>query len=206
MAAAATPDGRQRLNAAGGESAFAGARDASHWTGATWRALIALGADRIPHAHGSLALHLRGTAELLERWGNRDALCIAGSYHAIYGTHGFQPALASIAARSRIAEIIGAEAESIVYRYGSCDRDLFHPRIGGPEQLRLADRFARSEHVMSEPQLRDFCELTFANELELASAGAMRPKRRTELTDLFERMRDCVSAPAFAAYRRAMIA
>lgn len=193
------------MSATGCDAAFVDVGHSSPWSRAAWQALLALGADRIPHTRGSLAAHLQGTARLLGRWGNRDALCLAGLYHAVYGTAGFEPALSSVTGRSRIAAIIGAEAEAIVYLYGACDRGVFHPRIGGAERLRFADRFARSEYSITEAQLRDFCELTLANEIELASASAsLRTKRRTALAELFDPMRDWVTAPAFAAYRRVL--
>jgi len=47
--------------------------------------LVAIGADAFPHVSGSLARHLAATERLLRNWGSRDALCIAGLYHAVYG-------------------------------------------------------------------------------------------------------------------------
>lgn len=169
------------------------------------RHLDALGGDRFPHVNGSLAQHLRGTEALLRRWGNRDALCRAGLYHAVYGTAGIRGALVGLASRGAIEELIGAEAEALVYTYGACDRATFHPRIGTPAQLRFADRFAASQYRIDEGRLRDFCELTLANELELAASGAVfLARNRVELCELFERMRGLVSEAGFAAYRAAL--
>lgn len=167
--------------------------------------LLDLGANRFPHVAGSLARHLRGTEALLRRWGNRNALCLAGLYHAVYGTEGIRGSLVRLDGRPSIAHIIGSEAEHIVYLYGACARARFHPRIGTRDQLRFVDRFTMSEYAIAEATLRDICELTLANELELASSSeAFRTEYRADLLDLFDRMRGLVSASGCAAFRRAL--
>ena len=164
--------------------------------------LIDLGADRFPHVAGSLAHHLRRTEALLRHWGNRDALCLAGLYHAVYGTEGIRGSPLGLDSRPAIAGIIGDEAEHIVYLYGACARTRFHPRIGTREQCRFADRFTMSEYSITEAALRDFCELTLANELELAiSSEAFRTEYCAELVDFFDQMRGLVSAAGYATCR-----
>jgi hypothetical protein len=159
--------------------------------------LRALGADTFAHANGSLAQHLRNTAQLLDHWGNREAVCLAGLYHAVYGTDGITGALVGLRERGAIAATIGTEAEALAYLYGACARDVFHPRIGTPQQLRFADRFRGSEYAISERSLRDFCEITVANEIELARANErFRHKHRKALAHLFARMQGLVSGPA----------
>ena len=168
-----------------------------------WQRLLALGAGEFAHVSGSLAAHLHGTEALLRRWGAREALCLAGLYHAVYGTDGIVGSLASVGARIRIAELIGDEAERIAYLYGACARDAFHPRIGAPDELRFADRFAGTEYPIDADQLRDFCELSVANELELAfGSSPFRAKHRASLRDLFERMSPHLSEAARTAYRQ----
>jgi hypothetical protein len=168
-----------------------------------WQRLLALGAGGFAHVGGSLAAHLRGTEALLLRWGARDALCLAGLCHAVYGTDGITGALASLGARTRIAELIGEEAEAIAYLYGACDRDRFHPRIGSPDELRFADRYTGTEYPIGGARLGDLCELSVANELELALGNAaFRAKHRASLRELFDRMAPHLSEPARTAYRR----
>ena len=164
--------------------------------------LLAFGAGNVRHVVGTLALHLRRTETLLRRFGNRDALCLAGLYHAVYGTAGFSVALRSVDARHAITCTIGAEAERIVYLYGACDRTAFHPRIGTPLELRFADRFTASEYAITAEELRDLCELTLANELDLVTASAaFRAAHGAGLARWFERMRSLVSDAAFDALR-----
>lgn len=160
--------------------------------------LRALGADATAHVAGSLAAHLERTEGWLRRFGAREALCRAGRYHAIYGTAGIQAALVPLTDRQAIAAAIGSEAEAIVYRYAACDRDRFHPRIGGADECTFADRFAGCDRVVTPAELRDFCELTLANELDLVAASPQfRRKHRDDLYDLAQRMQRHVSDAAY---------
>jgi hypothetical protein len=162
--------------------------------------LGALGADTFPHLAGSLAAHLVRTEEWLRRFGARDALCRAGRHHAVYGTAGIHGALVPLAQRRAVAAAIGDEAETIVYRYASCDRDRFHPRLGSAGECLFADRFEGRDHAIAPAELRDFCELTLANELDLvATSPAFRRKHRDDLLELAQRMRAHATDAAYAA-------
>jgi uncharacterized protein DUF6817 len=167
--------------------------------------LVLLGGARVPHVSGTLAAHLRRTEDLLRSWGSRDALCLAGLYHAVYGTAGIRDKLLDVSERQSIADVIGAEAEAIAYLYAGCDRARYHPRIGTPAQWQFADRFTGAEHAISAASLRDFCELTVANEVELATTSErFRRRYRTELCVFFDRMHGLISEAAVAAYRRTL--
>jgi hypothetical protein len=164
--------------------------------------LIALGANAFAHVAGSLARHLFETERLLRSWKSRDAVCLAGLYHAVYGTDGIRGSLAGLDRRSAIVAVVGAEAEALAYLYGACARATFHPRIGTSDQLRFADRFTSSEYAIDERALRDFCELTVANELELALASeAFRTEYAEELAAFFGRMEGLVSEDCERAWR-----
>ena len=102
-----------------------------------------LGAGEFVHLNGSLIEHLKGAADLLKSWGNREALCNAGLYHAVYGTDGYDESLVVLTMRQQIAGLIGTEAEGITYLYGACDRQAFYPRIGTSSQLTYSDRFTQ---------------------------------------------------------------
>jgi len=159
-----------------------------------------LGADRFAHVNGTLERHLHATMRLLRRWGNPEPVCVAGLYHAVYGTGGIRGQLAGLDARSAIAEVIGKEAEALAYLYGACNRGGFHPRIGTPAQSTFVDRFTGGEYPITETELRAFCEMTVANELELAEASvSFRERHRAELRRLFARMRGLISAAAHDA-------
>jgi hypothetical protein len=167
--------------------------------------LHTLGAHDFPHVVDSLAAHLERTEAWLRRFGAREALCRGGRHHAIYGTAGIAGKLLALSARRAVAAAIGDEAEAIVYLYAASDRDRFHPRIGTRDECAFADRFDGCDHPISGTMLRDFCELTLANELELASSSAaFRRKHRDDLLALTERMHAYVSVAAYAAMRETL--
>ena len=164
--------------------------------------LAAFGAGTFAHVNGPLDEHLQRTAQLLRDWGSRDALCLAGLYHAVYGTAGIRGALVGQDQRCTIADLIGDEAEHVAYTYGACDRERYHPRIGTADQSRFVDRFMHAEYPIADSLLRDFCELTIANELELATQNAAYLRKHREFRALFDRMQGLVSGACGAAFVR----
>ena len=172
-------------------------------TDALFAELQVMGAGEFKHLNGSLAAHLRGTEALLRAWGAREALCLAGLYHAAYGTDGYQPALVSVGMRPKIAALIGEDAEEIAYLYGACLRQVYYPRIGTNSQHMFADRFSDSQYEISVERVCDITELILANELEIASGSLeFRVSHGKKLSELFERMRAFVSPSGFEAYRQ----
>ncbi|HEV2777927.1 MAG TPA: hypothetical protein VGX25_00865 [Actinophytocola sp.] len=160
--------------------------------------LVARGAEEMPHPGGTLLAHLCRTRDMLASWGARPALCLAGLAHAAYGTDGFPQGLVEVAARPTLVEVIGPEAEEIVYRYGSCDRGFSYPRLhnGGP----MRDRFTGAEISPDGRQVRDFVELTVASELDvLTHNDDLRAEHGAGLRGLFTAWRPYASGPAIAA-------
>jgi len=158
------------------------------------------GADRTPHVNSNLLAHLEGTCELLRQWGNPAPLCLAGLCHAVYGTDGFAVAFLDPSERSQLCEVIGAEAEAMVYFYASCDRRYVYPQIERAAPVEFRDRFSETVFVPDEALFRSFLELTFANELELVTTPALVDYTRETFGVLFERCRDLVSQAAFAHF------
>jgi Domain of unknown function (DUF6817) len=140
--------------------------------------------------NGSLEEHFIGVYDLLVvDWKAAPALQDAGLFHAAYGTSGFTDQMVSLDQRHLIADIIGEEAEEIVYLYCSCDRDVFWPSIGVTEPLLFKDRFSAAEFELAPQQLREFCELTAANELQLAANDpTFADQYRAVFIDIFIRM------------------
>ena len=162
--------------------------------------LAAQGAADLDHPGGTLLAHLRRTRDVLASWGARPALCQAGLAHAAYGTDGFPHALIPVASRAELAAVIGPEAEAIVYTYGSCDRSFSYPTLaaGSP---RFRDRFTGAVSAPPAGLVRDFVELTFANELDvLAHNDDLHTRYGAALSRLFTACRSYASAPAYAAF------
>lgn len=130
--------------------------------------LAALGAGNFDHLNGPLIRHLEGTRSLLKQWGATTVLQGAGLYHAVYGTEGFDQPLVSTDRRAAIAAIIGSAAENLVYQYCACDRDYVWPQFGGQGPVGFRNRFTGECLTPPTALLSDFCELTAANELDIA--------------------------------------
>ncbi|MFD9001837.1 DUF6817 domain-containing protein [Streptomyces sp. NPDC059582] len=155
------------------------------------------GAEAVPHPGGTLLAHLDRVRARLALWGARSDLQLAGLSHAAYGTDGFPEALLPLGRRPELVEAVGAEAEAIVYAYGSCDRAATYPRFGDPGSA-LHDRFTGTAHTPSTRLRRDFAELSAANELDLARRDpAFRARYGPGLLTLFTRFRPLLSEPAW---------
>ncbi len=159
-----------------------------------WHKLFQLGAEGFEHVDGSLMEHLNGTRALLREWSASDVLQNAGLYHAAYGTAGFDECLASVQQRGEIARIIGEEAEELVYQYCACDRDDFFSKIGVKNNPEFLNRFTGQQYYLSDKLLKQFCELTAANETEIAMDNAeFMQQYGEELRELFQNMKPYLS-------------
>jgi hypothetical protein len=164
--------------------------------------LAAHGARELAHPGGTLLAHLGRTYDTLASWGARPALRLAGLAHAAYGTDGFPHGLVDVADRARLAAVIGEEAEDIVYLYGSCDRAAVYRQLNaGTMAITFPDRFTGAARVPAAQQVRDFVELTYANELDvLAHNEELRARHGDGLRRLFTASRGYVTDQAFAAF------
>lgn len=162
--------------------------------------LLAHGADGVDHPGGTLYDHLVRVGGVLAEWEAAEAVRLAGLCHATYGTDGFDQALLDLRDRSVLRDVIGAEAEALVYLYASADRRAVYPRLDGHAPVEFTDRFARQISPVEEPALRAFLEITAANELDvLARQPVMLAEYGPSLLALFARCRDLLSPAAWTA-------
>ena len=82
-----------------------------------------IGCAEQKHSGRSLLHHLVGVSKLLSERGASDTLCIAGLFHSIYGTSHFGPKMVSIDDREKTKDLIGAEAENLVYQFCILPKD-----------------------------------------------------------------------------------
>ena len=165
--------------------------------GNKFRELANLGVGEFEHLDGSLLEHLNGTRQLLEKWGASAELQDAGLYHAAYGTAGFEESFVSISQRDKIASIIGITSEEIVFQYCACDRKCFFSKIGQVSNPEFKNRFTGKTYYLPEVMLRNFCELTAANEIDIATDNAIFLQQHgADLKDLFVQMSGYLSVPA----------
>ncbi|WP_207938683.1 DUF6817 domain-containing protein [Actinomadura darangshiensis] len=164
----------------------------------TW--LRTRGADGIDHPGGTLLAHLGRVRTLLAEWGAAGDVQLAGLCHAAYGTDGFDVALLPPDERPVLAEVIGPEAEALVYLYGGCDRGRTYPELARPV-VTFTDRFGGGRHVPPESDLRAFMEITAANELDVVRHNCeLADRHGAALAALFDRTRRHLSAPATHAW------
>jgi hypothetical protein len=162
--------------------------------------LLDHGAGQQAHPGGTLLGHLVQVAELLAAWGADEHLQAAGLCHACYGTDGYPEALLALSERPALAGLIGTRAESLVYLYGSCDRDAVYPALGKAGPVSFRDRFTGRMHTPPEPDVRAFTELTAANELDIIRHNpATAAQHGPALRRLFTRARPRLTDAAWQA-------
>ena len=163
--------------------------------------LLERGADRLQHPGGTLYAHLGRVAALLAEWGAANEVQAAGLCHACYGTDGYAPALLSLAERPVLSELIGVRAESLVYRYASCDRGAVYPSLHQDRPIAFRDRFTGTTRTPPERDIRAFLELTAANELDvIRHSPAMASEHGPALLWMFAAARPRLSAGAWQAW------
>jgi hypothetical protein len=159
-----------------------------------FRQLIELGAGGFEHVDGSLIAHLEATRCLLKSWNASNELQDAGLYHAAYGTSAFEQNVFELSQREEVAAVIGSDSENIVYHYCACDRDAFFTQFGQVDKPVFYDRLTTEKLVISSELLQQLCELTAANEIEIAINNPdFVAQHGSGLLDLFSRMQRFLS-------------
>jgi len=159
-----------------------------------------IGTAGVAHRNGTLLKHLKGVWALLQEWKNPEPVCLAGLYHSVYSTGGFEQQLIPLSERNKIADLIGEEAERFVYLFGACDRPLTHPRIGNDGPLKFHDRFTNTDYPLENSEWCAVCEIMLANEMDLGRYDpAFYKKHLAHYKDLFARFEPWLSERAITA-------
>jgi len=151
------------------------------------------GAGETAHSNADLLAHLKGVHDLLRTWGERDALCDAGLFHSVYGTDIFPTGTVPHEDRPAVQALIGEEAETIAYLFGTLTRgSIFDAAFDGAPFL-LESR-AGGTVAVTDQQYADLAAITVANWLE------QRPRfpqaKRMSRAREFDAMREYLSPPA----------
>ena len=108
----------------------------------------------------------------------------AGLTHAAYGTDGFDLALVFWQDRLTLTDMIGPDAEELVYLYGACDRKRSWPELAATH--RVADRFTGGVTRLADWQVTPFVDLSVVNELDvLEHDPALLVEQREYFAGLF---------------------
>ncbi|AEK41461.1 hydrolase/acyltransferase [Amycolatopsis mediterranei S699] len=153
---------------------------------AEWPALALLrdlGAEQAGHPGGTLLDHLRRVRDQVADGGGSRRARLAALCHAAYGTDGFPHPLLPPDQRARLRAAIGDAAESLVHRYGVCDRSRTYAHLG-TTPLPLTDRFTGETVPLAADDLTDFALLTIANELDVARTARLTPEARRGIRTL----------------------
>ncbi|GAA1595007.1 DUF6817 domain-containing protein [Actinoplanes couchii] len=142
------------------------------------------GTESVTHPGGTLYAHLCRVEERLAAIGYDPVVQSAGLAHAAYGTDGFDLALVFWQDRQTLSDLIGRDAEELVYLYGSCDRKASWPDLAATH--RVTDRFTGGVVRLADWQVTPFVDLSVVNELDvLEHDPALLAKHREYFTDLF---------------------
>ncbi|MEU8256551.1 DUF6817 domain-containing protein [Micromonospora inaquosa] len=142
------------------------------------------GAEQIAHPGGNLYAHLCRVSERLAVLGCSHDVQAAGLTHAVYGTDGFDLTLLDRADRAVLRDLVGTDAEELVYLYGACDRGRSWPELARTGEV--FDRFARHVRTPDEGQLRSLMDLSIVNELDVVEHDpAMLDRHGAYFRELF---------------------
>jgi hypothetical protein len=125
-----------------------------------------IGADKVRHSGRDFYTHLSGTHDLLRKWGNSEAVCLAGLFHSIYGTRIFRHQAWPIERRDTIRDLIGPEAELLAYVFCVTERPKVFLANIGAARIAMRDYHTNGVLLLSRAQLRDLLEIEAANSLE----------------------------------------
>ena len=127
--------------------------------------LLELDTDKNPHSGGALLDHLRGTHDLLQTWGNDQAVCVGGLFHSIYGTQAYRTQSASLEDRQRIRAVIGERAERLAFLFCVSNRSEFFEAVG-KDGATIWNRIHEEAAPVTRDELRDLIEMELANYVE----------------------------------------
>ena len=165
--------------------------------------LLDLNTDTNRHSGGALLDHLRGTHDLLDEWGNDQAVCIGGLFHSIYGTQAYQTQSASLEDRHRIRAVVGERAERLAFLFAVSNRGEFFEALDR-DQATLWNRIHERASPVTHDELRDLIEMELANFVEFMPRLPFTDEELSALEGNVERVADLITTRARAAVKAAI--
>jgi hypothetical protein len=156
----------------------------------------------VGHSGRTLLDHLLGTRALLEAWGQREALCLAGLFHSVYGTESFRKTTIPTDLRPRVQALIGDEAEALAWLFGVLENRAFLSDLH-PEVPRVRHRQTGEAIPLTHQQHSDLCQMVAANALE--QLDQIPPERLRRALAWMEPLRDKIGGPGAAALQDAIV-
>lgn len=132
-----------------------------------------IGLADVQHTHDDLLSHLVGTYKELAALNLPEHVPLAGLFHSIYGTEGFPRQSVPLARRDEIRNLIGAEAEQLVYRYSAMSYASLQRSVD-TGQLLLEDRFEQKPMPLTKQAFEELLWIKLADAVEQANEQTPR--------------------------------
>lgn len=137
--------------------------------------------DGMPHSGRALFDHLLGTRRVLVEWGARPALCDAGLFHSVYSTEHYEEKALPLTRRGEVQQLIGEEAESLVWLFCMMRREAFFMDLGKNRSPVVQNRETGEPISLSGTQQQDLLTLLLANSLEAFSTCSWSERRSVRM-------------------------
>lgn len=157
-----------------------------------------IGCDSTSHMNRNLLEHFQGTYQLLKKWGNSESVCLAGLFHAIYGTETFPNALVTLEKRQEISSVIGEEAEKLVYYYSILTRKTFIGNLSECNNFHIKSRLNEETIPITELEFRQLVEIFLADRLE--QIFSLNYRCRYQYKEFFLEAKSCLSQAGFQEF------
>jgi hypothetical protein len=151
------------------------------------------------HLDRHLFDHFIGTYRILKKWNSPEYVCLAGLAHALYGTESFRNISIPLNSRSHLREIIGEEAERLVYYYCVLKRQDFCKNLDR-STFSITSRIDGQRIPISKRDFKDITELFLADRLEQIFSLRFRFERR--YFDFFIRAGEQLPLAGFLEFQR----
>jgi hypothetical protein len=150
--------------------------------------LVQLGTANVPHTEQTFLVHLIGVYRFIKERGCEEPLCLAGLFHSIYGTEGFQGFSLPLERRDEVQSLIGQRAERLAYLNCAMERASFDENLDHDGPYRLIDRFTGKQIEMSQQGFDDLCRVHLYDWLEQLPRCKLWEYRRRSYRWMAERL------------------
>ena len=130
-------------------------------------------ADLVGHARGSLEQHLVGVHDILRGWGQPERVRLAGLLHSAYSTEAYGYCLFGRRERARVRELVGADAERLIFAFCACTRGVLLAAATTPPGDGAVALASRWPDVRVRLDRRDLAELMVIHAANLAEQSSL---------------------------------
>lgn len=133
--------------------------------------------ESMEHTDCNLLQHLLGTRQLLADSGARLAVCDAGLFHSVYSTQTFEQTAIPLSRRAEVRELIGEEAENLVWLFCMIRRETFNQNLDRTDGFKVQHRLTNEWLPLTKTQVQDLATMLIINNLEMIPRFSWRDKR-----------------------------